>query len=153
MTTRILIMKRLISSFCWLLPAACLAGSYSIDWHTIAGGGGTGTNGQYTLSGTIGQHDAGTAMSGGNYSLTGGLWAIYALQTPGAPLLTIVLTTTNTAIVSWPSSSGNFNLQVNTDLSTTNWTAPLETTNDDGTNKFIIVTPITGNRFYRLKFP
>jgi len=55
------------------------AQSYSIDWHTIDSGGGTSTGGVYSMSGTIGQPDAG-AMSGGNYSLSGGFWG--AIQTP-----------------------------------------------------------------------
>src|ERR1700679_2210350 len=65
------------------------AQSYSINWYKISGGGGTSTNGQYSVSGTIGQPDASTAMTGGNYSLTGGFWALYAVQVPGAPVLTI----------------------------------------------------------------
>src|SRR5450759_4556388 len=77
------------------------AQSYSIDWFTIDGGGGTSTGGVYSVSGTIGQHDASEAMTGGNYSLTGGFWALYAVQTPGAPVLSIQLTTTNTVVVSW----------------------------------------------------
>lgn len=46
----------------------------AVDWQTIdgGGGGGTSTNGQYALSGTIGQHDASNAMTNGPYSLTGG---------------------------------------------------------------------------------
>ena len=40
---------------------------------------------------TIGQHGAGGPMTGGNYSLTGGFWALYAVQTPGAPLLKITI--------------------------------------------------------------
>src|ERR1039457_4663640 len=59
--------------------------SYSIDWFKVSGGGGTSTNGQYSVSGTIGQPDASGAMSGGNYSLTGGFWSlINVVQTPGA---------------------------------------------------------------------
>ena len=53
------------------LVAATGFAQYSIDWHTIDGGGGTSTNGQYSLTGTIGQPDAGT-MSGGNFTLQGG---------------------------------------------------------------------------------
>src|SRR5947208_12407277 len=83
------------------------AQTYSIDWFTIDGGGGTSTGGVYSVSGTIGQPDAG-AMSGGNYSLTGGFWSLFAVQMPGAPLLSIALTTTNSALVSWPSSSTGF---------------------------------------------
>jgi hypothetical protein len=36
-----------------------------VDWHKIAGGGGTSTNSQYAESGTIGQPDASGAMSSG----------------------------------------------------------------------------------------
>ena len=49
-----------------------LAQSYSIDWHTTDGGGGTSTGGVYAVTGTIGPPDAGGPMIGGNYSLTGG---------------------------------------------------------------------------------
>jgi len=48
---------------------------YSIDWSTIDGGGGTSTGGAYTVSGTIGQPDAGV-MSGGSFTLTGGFWGV-----------------------------------------------------------------------------
>lgn len=131
------------------------AQDYSIDWHKIAGGGGTSSNGQYVVSGTIGQHDASQQpMSGGNYSLTGGFWSLLSVvQTPGAPLLKITLTTTNTAVISWPSSATDFSLQQNSDLNTSNWIAPAESISNDGTNKFIIVNPSSGNRFYRLFKP
>ncbi|MBC8095980.1 MAG: hypothetical protein H7Y43_09220 [Akkermansiaceae bacterium] len=135
------------------LSAALAHAQYSIDWHTIDGGGGTSTGGVYSVSGTIGQPDAGGPMTGGNYSVTGGFWSLYAVQTPGAPLLKIALTTTNTAMVSWPSPSTGWNLQVNTNLAGTNWLAIAETVTDNGTIKYIIVNPPTGNRFYRLKSP
>src|SRR6185503_11802568 len=95
---------------CWclvlLLCLAAHAQTYSIDWSTIDGGGGTSTGGVYSISGTIGQPDAGPTMSGGNFSVDGGFWSlIAAVQTPGAPTLTITGTTTNTVAVSWPSPS------------------------------------------------
>jgi hypothetical protein len=124
--------------------------SYSIDWHTMDGGGVTSTGGVYSLSGTIGQPDAGPAMSSGNFSLTGGFWSLFAVPTPGAPLLTISLTSTNTVMVSWPFPSTGFALQQNTDLNPATWTTPSETVTDNGTRKFIIVNPQTGNRFFRL---
>ena len=135
--------------FCWSI----FAQNYSIDWFKVSGGGGTSTGGVYSVSGTIGQHDAGGPMTGGNFSLTGGFWALYAVQTPGAPVLSIKLTTTNTAMVYWPSPSTGFNLQVNTNLVTTNWVTPAETVQDNGTIKFILVNPTRGNGFYRLFKP
>ena len=46
---------------------------YEISWSTIDGGGGRSSGGTYTLTGTIGQADAG-GMSGGDYELQGGFW-------------------------------------------------------------------------------
>lgn len=50
------------------------SGQYDLRWHTIDGGGGTSSSGSYTLSGTIGQPDAGVVMSGGDFTLSGGFW-------------------------------------------------------------------------------
>lgn len=69
------------------------------------------------------------------------------------PSLAIALTPTNTIAVSWPSPSTGWNLQVNTNLNTTNWTTPGETVQDNGTVRFIIASPPGGNRFYRLVHP
>jgi hypothetical protein len=69
----------------------------------------------------------------------------------GVPLLAVRLTPTNTVVVSWPSPSTNWKLQQNTNLATTNWVAPPETVTDDGTNKFIIVRPPSGNMLFRLQ--
>ncbi|MBC8096259.1 MAG: hypothetical protein H7Y43_10630, partial [Akkermansiaceae bacterium] len=83
-------MKKLFLTFGLLIPATAFAQSYSIDWHTIDGGGGTSTGGVYSVSGTIGQHDAGGPMTGGSYSLTGGFWALpVAVPTTNAPTLSI----------------------------------------------------------------
>jgi hypothetical protein len=49
-------------------------GGYDLTWNVIAGGGDTNSaGGPYSLSGTIGQAEAGT-LSGGSYSLSGGFW-------------------------------------------------------------------------------
>ncbi len=47
---------------------------YDMSWHTIDGGGGLMTGGDFVLSGTIGQPDAGVVLTGGSFSLTGGFW-------------------------------------------------------------------------------
>jgi len=152
MTTPVL--EVVVFGLAGLLASASVAQSYSIDWHTIDGGGGTSTGGVYSVSGTIGQPDAGAPMSGGKYSLTGGFWSLYAVQTPGAPLLTIAFTETNAIAVSWPSPSLGFDLQVNTNgIGTVNWSNAPGLIQDDGTTKKVIVNPPNGNRYYRLFKP
>jgi hypothetical protein len=52
-----------------------LAQDFSVDWYTVDGGGEMFTaGGDFELSGTIGQPDAGTAMTGGDFEITGGFW-------------------------------------------------------------------------------
>ena len=138
-----------------LITKAALGQSYAIDWFTIDGGGGASAGGGYSLNGSIGQHDATTVtMSGGSYSMTGGFWSLVAVQTPGAPLLKIFFTATNTAVISWPSASTGFTVQQqNGQLNPTGWTTAPQTVADNGTNKYIIVNPPTGTRYYRLFKP
>jgi len=136
-----------------LVNTTLLAQNYSIDWFTIDGGGGTSTGGVYTVSGTIGQPDAGR-MSGGNFTLDGGFWGIIAaVQTPGSPLLRVVRTLTNTVLVAWPSSVTGFNLQQNAVIGTSNWLPVTNSVNTVGSEFQVIISPPVGNRFYRLKSP
>jgi hypothetical protein len=135
-----------------LASSSAHAQNYSVDWFKIAGGGGTSTGGTYTVSGTIGQHDAGGPMTGGNYSLTGGFWALISVvQTAGLPLLTITLNSQlSTVTVSWP-DTGTCTLQQNSNLAGGSWiTSGYTITTSNGMNS-ITITPPTGNLFFRLK--
>ena len=49
-------------------------GDFDMTWYTIDGGGNFSAGGDFSLSSTSGQLDAGS-MSGGDYSLSGGFWA------------------------------------------------------------------------------
>jgi len=145
-------MKTLI----WLLVVGALAAviaahaQFSIDWHTIDGGGGTSTGGVYSVSGTIGQPDASQQkMSGGNYSVQGGFWALYAVQTPGAPKLTIVPSGPGQATISWsPDTGTNWVLQQTAALSPANWT-----NSPSGHTNPIVVPSTPDTKYYRLFKP
>ena len=130
-----------------------LGQTYTIDWNKISGGGGTSTGSTYQVSGTIGQPDASGAMSGGNYSLTGGFWAAYAVQTPGAPYLSVLRTSTNTICVWWPVTDPGWQLEATASLVNTGstWSPCSYVTN--GVNCVFIESPPAGNRFYRLQKP
>jgi len=135
-----------------LLSVSAMAQSYTVDWYKISGGGGTSTGGTYQVTGTIGQFDAGSAMSGGNYSLNGGFWSIISVvQSAGVPNLLIVPNGANSVKILWP-ATGTYTLQQNTDLTASAaWATTAYTiTNGFGTN-FCTVTAPTGNLFFRLK--
>jgi len=139
-----------------LLSTVCVqAQNFAIDWFTIDGGGGTSTGGVFAVSGTVGQPDASPqSLSGGSFSLAGGFWSLVAVQTPGAPQVTITFNPQlSTVTVAWPSPSTGFLLQQNTDINTANWVTAPQSVSDNGTHKFIIVNPPAGNRFYRLFKP
>ncbi len=125
------------------------AQTYSIDWHTIDGGGGTSAGGVFSVSGTVGQPDAGGPLSGGVYSLTGGYWALpVAVQTPGAPRLTIVRFGPGQARVSWTPDLPGFVLQETLSLAPANWVNSAS----GAANPATVAAPLP-TKFYRLRRP
>ena len=131
-------------------PDPACAQEYSINWRSADGGGGTSTGGVYSVSGTVGQPDAGGPLTGGNYSLTGGFWSLISVvQTAGLPNLVISLSG-NTVTVSWPDTA-SCTLQQNSDLAAGSWaTSGYTITTLNGTNSISLPSP-TGKLFFRLK--
>ena len=74
-------MRRVLLLAAWILASAAAvsltlaqSGPLEIPWYTIDGGGTTATyGGDFVLSGSLGQADAGTS-TGGVYALQGGFW-------------------------------------------------------------------------------
>src|SRR5262245_10322732 len=54
---------------------------FDLSWRTIDSGGGFSAGGVFEFEVTVGQPDPG-AMSGGNFELVGGFWAVPAEITP-----------------------------------------------------------------------
>lgn len=120
------------------------------------GGGGTSTGGVFSVTGTIGQPDAGT-MSGGNFALVGGFWSVIAaVPTPGAPYLTVFRTATNTVVVSWPlAGADGWVLEATNVLPSVAapWPVISPPYQTNGPNlQFTEPAPV-GNKFYRLHKP
>jgi len=147
----------LLVCVCLLLSAGCFRawGQYAIDWSTIDGGGGASTGGVYAVTGTIGQPDASTTnLTGGPYSLAGGFWAIYAVQTPGAPFLNVTRSN-NAVIVSWPLPAEGWVLEWTNALPQISvpWPQIPPPYQTNGANlQFTEPVPV-GNKFYRLHKP
>lgn len=104
----------------WLLgmlyvPAAPLC---AIQWSTMDAGGCSSASALCSLTGTIGQPDAGRASSA-NCVLEGGFWG--GASDSGVPPLTIEVTATN-VIISWPATAGNWILQQSISGASGPWT-------------------------------
>lgn len=65
-----------------LAPAQPASASYQIPRQSIDAGAGRATSASYTLDGTIGQSDAGAAMTSASYTLRGG----FHRAAPAAPM-------------------------------------------------------------------
>jgi hypothetical protein len=124
--------------------------NYAVDWHTLPGGGGTSTNNTFTVSGTIGQSDAGALLTDGYYSVDQGFWgAIAAVQVPGAPRLGLVLVN-SFGILSWPIVPAGFGLQQSSSVSAPAWVNVTNIPIQVG-DQWQVTVPVSGARFYRLK--
>lgn len=132
-----------------LLSRATASAQYANNSHTIDGGGGTSTGGVYSVRGTIGQPDAGGPLTNGQYSVTGGFWALpQAVQNTNAPTLTIIPATPGNATISWTPATPGFVLQETWVLSPANWTNSLS-----GATNPITVPAMWPAKFYRLFKP
>jgi hypothetical protein len=144
--------QTLFLAFTTLGLATTARAQFSLPWFSIDGGGGTSAGGQFSVSGTIGQPDAG-ALSGGVFKLEGGFWSgIRVLQMPDAPVLKIQLTPGGLAIISWPLNANGFQLEETTTLAQANsWTPTLQPVVNTGTDHTVTVPAAAGYKCFRLK--
>ena len=144
---------RLGMPFLFLASPVVSRADFAIDWFTLDGGGGTSTSAVFTVTGTIGQPDAGVS-SGGNFTLIGGFWGVVVVQPgEGAPLLRITRSGGN-VILSWRNPSSGFQLQECSSLSPTiTWSDVAEVPVVVGNDKQVALVALSGNRFFRLRKP
>lgn len=147
------IQQALISIGIALFANVCLAQTFSIDWHTIDGGGGTSTGGVFAVSGTAGQPDANSqALTGGTFSLTGGFWSIMAGPTSNLPI-TISMEQQSTGIrIFWLLPSTGFLLEQSSTV-TGIWSQVIGPYATNATTISINLPAPTGNNFFRLHRP
>jgi hypothetical protein len=136
------------------LTAPLHAQQFAVPWFKVAGGGAMqSTGGVYSLSGTLGQSDAGRIEATNAFRIEGGFWGI-AIQQAGYPTLTITRAGTN-ALLSWATAETGFVLQIATDLATpTPWTDSGFAVDVTGTIRTVTV-PLSWapKAFFRLRRP
>jgi hypothetical protein len=136
-----------LSALLLLLIASTAQAQLSDNWFTVDGGGGTSSGGQFTLSGTAGQPDAGV-MTGGGYTLHGGFWGLVAAL---PPRLTIS-GTGGFVTICWPLPSSGYVLLQSDSLINSNWTPViLQPTQTDPITWCLTLQVGPTPKFYRLK--
>ena len=143
----------LVSAVMLFTSGVVSAQTFTIDRFVLSGGGGTSTNGGFSLTGTIGQPDAGR-MSGGPFKLDGGFQSVaIAIQMAGAPLLKIVRSG-NTFLISWASDAAGYVLEEVSSLQApATWLSVASPPVLVGQENQVTLPALPGARFYRLKRP
>ena|ERR1051326_6974387 len=147
---RVIMKRHLLFSLAASASVAAF-GQYSIGWYRVGGASSSSSGGEYVVTGTLGHATDSAPTNGDGYAVTAGFWAFDVIRTPGEPRLTIVLNPDNTVAISWSATPAGYALEQSADLNT--WAPPPESVSDNGANRFIVVSPGVGTRFYRLKRP
>jgi hypothetical protein len=131
--------------------AATPVQTVSNPWLTVDAGGGNSRGGAYSLSGTIGQWDATSALSGGPFILQPGFWSgLNIVPSPVKPVLRIRFIGNRQAILSWPATVGGFRLEECDQLGTQPWVPTLEKIVEMGGEHTVTVPATAAFRCYRL---
>ncbi len=123
------------------------AQQYSIPWYDVAGGGGGGSGGAgaYSVTGTIGQPDAGAAMINAPYVVVGGFWSVL-----GARPSIMIWIQGNDVIVAWPVTAGASQLQQAGNMTTPVWSDVIQTPVIVG-EEYQVTVPLAGfQQYFRL---
>lgn len=127
----------------------------AIEWSTINGGGSASAGGGYVVRGTVGQADAATPHSGGNFVIGGGFWYGVILA-PNLPVLGIELRPSGNIRVFWEDPNDTLVLEESAPPNALELGDFIDRPGPyqaDGSTRFIEIANPTGKRFFRLSTP
>ena len=128
-----------------LTATALVAQPYTLDWSTLDGGGGSSSGGGYTIGGTIGQADVGSA-GGGDYAIEAGFWPGLIGRSATEPPSLFLRVVDRQLNLSWFPATPGFILEKTGSLNDPEWTV---VATENGGN-----IPLSEEtQFYRLKKP
>jgi hypothetical protein len=131
-----------------LATAATAAAQYTMDWHTMDGGGASGAGGTYEMRGTLGQPDAYSGNSP-TVQFAGGFWSF---PDDALPLLRIFIHNGD-IVLAWPEPSPGFVLQETPDLAVPDWADIPYAPSLVGEEWMLNWGPPVGKHFFRLRRP
>jgi hypothetical protein len=138
-----------------LIPLLLVAQEFEMDWYAVTAGGGEASGGDFTLSATVGQPEAGD-MAGGDFALTSGFWSIVPATEPPPALSLNVRLDAGHLIISWPETGGaGFLLEQASALAAPGgtWDTVNVTPQTSNGIKTVRIPLTVGSRFYRLHQP
>lgn len=98
------------------ITIAKASAQYTMDWHSMDGGVGSGTAGAYEMRGTLGQPDAFSRAAGAT-ELRGGFWSLPDGELPALRIFVF----NGDVILAWQKPAAGFVLQESPDLTKPTW--------------------------------
>lgn len=127
---------------------------YSMRTSAITAASGPGSAGPYVVNASLGQFASAARLAEPPYEIAGRFcFQESSSVLPDPPRLELLLSSTNTIIVSWPSAAAGWELQSSPELRAANWTATAQAVMDDGLEKYVIIDAGAAQQFYRLFRP
>jgi hypothetical protein len=124
---------------------------FSIDAFSIEALSATSSGEGFILTGSIGEPES-DLMTGGEFSLKGGFWAVVtAVQTPGSPRLSVELTEAGNVRIAWPEEYENYKLQQSFTLQIGSWTQVTNAPSAINGRLEVQLVPSGGQHFFRLQ--
>ena len=134
-------------------PARLFGADFAVGQGVMSSGGGTSTNGTFSITGIIGQSDAGARLMGGVFAVEGGFWgAVTLLQTPGLPLSLQLLQASSTLVFSWPVTGETYVLESSPVVGPAAAWIPVSALVESGAQyRFVLLPQQPGQRYFRLR--
>ena len=125
---------------------------FEVQTTFIGAPAGVSRNGAFTVSGVVGQPEAGS-VAGGGFTSEGGWPAPIIVESPGAPTLRIDFHRASGAVtVAWPASATGHTLEGNADVNDPEgWTDVSTTPVEVGDQLEVDLQPLDEARYFRLR--
>lgn len=148
---------RVAITACALGLSLCGLRAQSVYLDSLAGNcaSGTSTAGVYTLTGSI--QPSAARVHSSDFTIDTGSWSFVAvIQDPGAPVLSVRMTQTNTFLASWPMASTGFELAASSEITSANWPkvnvpSCVVVMGENRIEKHVVLPTPVGKKFYRLQ--
>ncbi len=150
---RLVLLAVLLAGFV-VTPARLFGADFAVDQGVMSSGGGTSTNAVFSITGTLGQPDAGARLMGGVFAVEGGFWgAVTLLQTPGVPPLSLqLLKASSTLFFSWPVTGETYVLESSPVVGPAAAWIPVSASVQPGAQyRFVLLPQQPGQRYFRLR--
>jgi hypothetical protein len=148
---KIHLLIRVAAVLSFFAASAAQSQIFTIDYFVLSGGGGASSNAEFSVTGVIGQADAGPRLAGGPFSLDAGFSSVTAASIPAIRPVLSINKSGPTVTLLWSSMSAGFVLERTASLVLPISWQPAPAPEIVGSNNTVILTSPQSTMFFRLR--